>query len=164
MVRLCLTELLAAAERAVASDSDPSVQLATLTCAHVAMSATNPLTCRVTDQEVRLLTGSNLADVVALRDRYERLWDKVLARGARQGVFDLADRKLTRLALLDMCNGIANWYVPTGRATVSALQARYVQLVCRAVGMAATQVVESIAVTRLDCEPLPERAGRAVSA
>jgi AcrR family transcriptional regulator len=156
VMRACLTELLAGGTAAVSGGSDPGDQLSRLTSAHVGMSATNPLTCRVTDQEVRSLTGSNLTEIVDLRDRYERQWDTVLARGARAGRFHLSDRRVARLALLDMCNGIANWYAPTGRTSVAGLQSRYVGLACRIVGMPTPDVVAPIPVQRLDCEPIIE--------
>lgn len=134
VMRTCTTELLAAATRAVASSDDPLVQLARLVRAHVGLSAVNPLTARVTDHELRALSQAKCAEMLALRDEYEVLFGKVLQRGARSGLFRLADVRITQLALLEMCNGVANWYRPDGRLGVAAVQDRFVELASRAVG------------------------------
>jgi TetR/AcrR family transcriptional regulator, cholesterol catabolism regulator len=154
VMRDCLGELLAAAERELRTSADPVVQLGRLVQVHVAMSATNPLTCRVTDQEVRALTGTNRDDVLALRDRYEKMWQRVLARGVRSGAFLVPDLRLARLALLDMCNGIANWYDPAGRRSQAVLQRHFTDLACRAVGAAIPDLLEPVTVRTLDSEPL----------
>jgi hypothetical protein len=119
------------------------------------MSAQNPATCRVTDQELRSLTGANLQAVMDLRDGYEARWDAVLRSGVRTAGFEVTDRKLTRLALLDMCNGVANWYRPGGRLSISRLQLRFAELACRMVGVTALSLREDAAVqtVRLACEP-----------
>lgn len=88
-------------------------------------SAVNPLTSRVTDQEVRALSPAAHAKIVGLRDGYEALHADVLERGTRTGAFALTDVRLARLALLEMGNGVANRYRPDGRVDVGTLQDRF---------------------------------------
>jgi TetR/AcrR family transcriptional regulator, cholesterol catabolism regulator len=151
----CLSELDRIATTAVVGVAPPQRRLVRLTAAHVGMSARNPATCRVTDQEVRSLTGANLRAVVELRDRYEARWDEVLRLGIRAGDFVVADRALTRLALIDMCNGVANWYHPGGRLSVGALQLRLAALATRLVGspLVPARADARIDVATLSCEP-----------
>ena len=85
IMRAGLEELLRTGREAVAYGADPAVQLARLVAAHVANEAVNPLTSRVTDTEVRALTGGNRAEIIALRDAYEALVAGVLERGAARG-------------------------------------------------------------------------------
>lgn len=134
LMRTCTSELLAAANRAVAGSDDAHVQLARLVRAHVGLSAMNPLTARVTDHELRALSPDKRAEMLALRDEYEVLFGQVLRRGTRRGLFQLTDVRITQLALLEMCNGVANWYRPDGRLGVAAVQDRFVELASRAVG------------------------------
>ncbi len=119
IMRAGLEELLRTGREAVAYGSDPAVQLARLVAAHVANEAVNPLTSRVTDTEVRALTGGNRAEIIALRDAYEALVAGVLERGARAGEFQVTDLRVARLALVEMCNGVALWYRPDGRLSVA---------------------------------------------
>lgn len=111
------------------------VQLARLVRAHVGLCAMNPLTARVTDQEVRALGPERRAELVTLRDDYESRFAKVMERGSRTCDFHLNDPRLVRLALLEMCNGVANWYRHDGRLTVCEVQAHYVEFGCRIVGV-----------------------------
>jgi len=155
VMRQCLEELDRVATGSVAGVDEPIRQLIRLVGAHVGMSAQNPATCRVTDQELRSLTGANLQAVMDLRDGYEARWDAVLRSGVRTAGFEVTDRKLTRLALLDMCNGVANWYRPGGRLSIGRLQLRFAELACRMVGVTALSLREDAAVqtVRLACEP-----------
>lgn len=134
IMRDALTELLRSAREAVRESEDPAVQLARLVAAHVGFSARNPLTSRVTDQEVRALSPTSHAELVRMRDDYESMYARILERGTRTGSFALTDVRLARLALLEMCNGVANWYRPGGRVEVDELQERYVEFTCRMVG------------------------------
>lgn len=156
IMRACLDELVTAAERGLRSSDNPAGRLAALVCVHVAMSALNPLTSRVTDHELWSLTAENRAQLIATRDRYEQLWTAVLRVGQRTRVFALRPSELrtTRLALIDMCNGIANWYDPSGSLSVRGLQRRYVELACRLVGIAQPVPVPAISVAVLASEPL----------
>jgi TetR/AcrR family transcriptional regulator, cholesterol catabolism regulator len=152
----CLAEYLRGARAAVDSSSDPVVQLCRLVHFHVATECINPLTSRVTDREVRSLTGDDHAQVMGLRDELEGLYRDVIVVGAEQDAFELIDPVITRLALIEMCNSVANWYRPDGSLTVVELQERYAQLARRLVGATTRQQVpvgpDSIAV-RLASEP-----------
>ncbi len=130
----CLTEYLRGARAAVESSQDPLVQLCRLVHFHVAAECANPLTSRVTDREVRSLTGDDRASIIAQRDELDAVYGDVIARGAEQGVFNLIDPMVSRLVLIEMCNSVANWYRPDGKLTVVELQDRYSQLARRLVG------------------------------
>jgi AcrR family transcriptional regulator len=156
IMRSCLAVLLEAGTEAVAAKDDPVVQLVRLVRAHVAMEATNPLTSRVTDHEVRSLTGSNHTEIMALRDSYEDLFRDVLRRGAAAGEFHVSDLAIARLALMEMCNGVANWYDPGGRLSVTHLQDRFAELACRMAGsrhVGAKEYRPDVVVPRLESEP-----------
>jgi Tetracyclin repressor-like, C-terminal domain len=68
----------------------------------------------VTDDELRAVSGKPRAHIMELRDSYEGLWAGTLERGLTSGTFHMADAKITRLALLEMCNGVDRWYSSTG--------------------------------------------------
>lgn len=158
IMRAGLEELLRTGREAVAYRQDPAVQLARLVAAHVANEAVNPLTSRLTDTEVRALTGGNRAEIIALRDGYEALVAGVLERGVAAEEFQITDLRVARLALVEMCNGVALWYRPDGRLSVAELQDRFVELACRLAGSRLVRREEygpGITPLRLDSEPAP---------
>lgn len=157
IMRTCLDELLRAGRHAMATSSDPTEQLIALIAAHVGFSALNPLTTWVTDQEMRSLSGENLASLVAMRDDYESLFSAVLEGGVRTDAFDLTDIALARLAILEMCNGVAHWFHRDGRLTVADVQTRFVEFGCRLVRAdpaAYRSLVDLPLPVQLDVEPM----------
>jgi AcrR family transcriptional regulator len=161
IMRTCLTELVQAGVDAVRPTDDPAVQLVRLVRTHVAVEAVNPLTARVTDHEVRSLTGTNHTEIMELRDRYESLFRDVLDRGATSGQFHVTDLQIARLALIEMCNGVSNWYRPGGRLSVPELQDRFAELTCRMVGsreVTGAECAPDVDVPHLDSEPVDDPA------
>jgi hypothetical protein len=74
---------------------------------------------------------------VALRDAYERLWASAIDEGVAAGVFRVEHPAVTRLALLEMCSGVARWYSPRGPLALDQLAEHYAELVSRALGCTA---------------------------
>lgn len=109
-----MTQLIRTAEESVATAREPAAELATLVRAHVGYHALDPLRSMVNDDELRAVSGQPRARIMRLRDSYEELWAHTLERGVASGVFHVSDAKITRLALLEMCNGVDRWYSSTG--------------------------------------------------
>ncbi len=82
--------------------------------AHVGFHTLDAQRSLVADDELRAVSDAAFTKVMQLRDGYERLWAETLERGARSGEFSFADARITRLALLEMCNGVARWYSDRG--------------------------------------------------
>ncbi len=124
-----LTALIEAAETALAaSGPDPADQLRALVAMHVREHARKPLETSVVDGEVRALDEVHLPEVLALRDRYEQIWKRVLEAGRREGGFTIEDPTVTRMALLEMCTGVSRWYRSGGKLSLSAVTDRHVEL------------------------------------
>jgi AcrR family transcriptional regulator len=109
-----MTELTRAAHAALEGAEDPAVQLAALVRTHVGFHTLDAQRSLVADDELRAVSDAAFTKVMQLRDGYERLWAETLERGARSGEFTFADARITRLALLEMCNGVARWYSDRG--------------------------------------------------
>jgi AcrR family transcriptional regulator len=109
-----MTELIRAARAALEGCADPAEQLAALVRTHVGFHTLDAQRSLVADDELRAVSDVAFTKVMQLRDGYERLWAETLDRGARSGEFTFADARITRLALLEMCNGVARWYSDRG--------------------------------------------------
>jgi AcrR family transcriptional regulator len=66
------------------------------------------------EAELRAVSDAAFTKVMQLRDGYERMWAETLEGGRRSGEFSFGNARLTRLALLEMCNGVARWYSDRG--------------------------------------------------
>lgn len=156
IIRSCLDELMESGARAMRRSADPVVQLAGLVASHVGITAVNQLTARVAEYEMRALTDANRADLQAKRDEYEMLFGQVLERGQRVGSFEIEDVTLCRLAILEMCTGVAHWYRPGGRLGLDDVQRYFVGAACRLISVDRSELdgVDFIQdVRRLDSEP-----------
>lgn len=121
IMRDFMHEMLEGARAAMKEAGSPSEQLAALARAHVIFNGRNLLDAYVGDTEIRSLDDANRARIVKLRDEYEALWKDVIWRGVECGEFQIDDQKLFRLAVIQMVNGVAYWYRPTGERALPAI-------------------------------------------
>jgi AcrR family transcriptional regulator len=112
-----LSRFAAASRQAIADLSGPQRHLIGLTRVHVATEAVMRRMSLVIDDEVRSLTAAE--QVLRLRDDYESLWGHTISLGAESGAFAVAEPRLARLALVEMCNGVAHWYSENGRFSLA---------------------------------------------
>lgn len=71
--------------------------------------------------EVTALTPAHQAEVIALRDRYERELRRLVAQGMKSGEFRRIDPKTAVFAILGAINWIARWYRPEGSLSAPQL-------------------------------------------
>lgn len=128
VIRGCLDAMISLGSSALRTSAEPTIQLAALISAHVGFTATNPLTARVAEYEMRSLSPQNRQDMQDLRDEYESFFTLVVERGIRVGDFATEDSTMARLALMEMGTGVAHWYRPDGRLTLTEIQHNFVTM------------------------------------
>ena len=138
-------ERLLAAGRQVALDDPPAERVAGLVHIHVLTHATWRLETRVVDGEMRALSAPRHREIVALRDDYEALWQQAIEAGHRSGVFAVHAPQVARLALLEMCSGVAHWYQPQGPISLEDLALRYAEM---ALGLLGAQPIGPASAVR----------------
>jgi AcrR family transcriptional regulator len=112
----------------------PEQRLAALVRLHVTVHGIQHLSATVNDAELRALGEERRAAIVRKRDEYEQHWRAALADGVASGAFRVGDGKLTSLALLEMCTGVARWYRPDGEMSVREISVRYADMALSLVG------------------------------
>lgn len=142
----CLDRLLAAARQV--AGNDPCDRLAGLVALHVFTHATQPAETRVVDHEVHVLSPDARREIVRRRDEYERLWAETIEEGISSGVFRDSRPGLTRLAVLEMCNGVSNWYSPSGPLSLDELATHYARLAIRMLGGGENDFFPAVAAAR----------------
>lgn len=128
IMRECVDRLLAVGRRVTAGEPDPRARLAALVQVHVLSHALHPMETAVVNHELRALSRGARAGVVAKRDEYEELWRAAIEDGCADGVFRSAAPGVTRLALLEMCSGVARWYSPRGKLALTELAVHYTEI------------------------------------
>ncbi|GID28706.1 TetR/AcrR family transcriptional regulator [Paractinoplanes brasiliensis] len=82
----------------------------------------------VSTAELRSLEPGNRERYVAKRDEQQRMLDRVVLDGVRDGVFSTPYPKDASRAIASLCVGVASWYRPDGSLPVEALLERYLQI------------------------------------
>lgn len=124
-----LIALVTASERAKAdAGDDPRAQLDALVAMHVGIHAAHPRESAIGNAELHNLDGASYAEVVAYRDRQERLFTSTIEAGIAQGAFATDTPREAARFVIVACTGIARWYRPDGRVDIDTMIARYQQL------------------------------------
>jgi len=76
-------------------------------------------------RERRSLPADQQAAIRALRRQYRDAIASTIQRGCEQGSFSVPDVKLAAMAVLDMVNGMAQWYRPRDRRDLERTAVRY---------------------------------------
>lgn len=137
-----MTELTRVARAALDGAASPAAQLSALVRTHVGFHTLDAQRSLVADDELRAVSDAAFIKVMQLRDGYEQLWADTLERGQRSGEFSFADARITRLALLEMCNGVARWYSDRGRMNPAEIADCFAGLALAMVGARLTGAAE----------------------
>ncbi|MER7077475.1 transcriptional regulator, TetR family [Saccharopolyspora kobensis] len=149
IMRTCLDRLVMAAERVSADTDRPQAIIASLVHVHVLTHALHRDETTVVDNELGVLDAERRGTVVQIRDRYEEFWRSAVAAGCERGVFAVPDQRFARMAVLEMCSGVAKWYSPEGEEELDAIATAHAQLALQLLG---------VPPTRLASTALPEAA------
>jgi len=112
--------------RALGNTADE--RLAGLLSAHIIMHCRNRQLAKLISNGWQPLPKKEKEIMLAIRDRYSRLWDEVLAEGVEAKVFDLPDPRLARLSIVQMCS-VSTWFSPAGPLSAKQLVAELGDLV-----------------------------------
>ena len=117
LMQTTASELLEGLRRIAESDDSAEQQLDAAIRWHVLFHTQKREEAFVSHSELRSLTHDNLKEILKLRREYERLFDSILKRGQRQGVFLLQEPGVIRNCILTMCTATAGWFSPEGPLT-----------------------------------------------
>jgi len=146
IIRTTMEQLTAGARTVLDHESSPERQLAGLVAHHVVMHALRPKETTLGDTELRSLTGKRHTQVLKMRDDYEGLVLGVLEHGARSGLFEVLDLKLTTYAIIAQCTNVGIWYREDGRLTLEEVASVYANFALRIVS---APEVDAATVARL---------------
>jgi AcrR family transcriptional regulator len=83
--------------------------------------------------ELRNLDDTNFAQIETLRRQYEDALEKILVAGKKNKSFDIADTRITTLAIIGMLTEVVTWYREDGRLKLDEVKSHYRKMVLRMV-------------------------------
>ncbi len=129
-----MDNLLGGLRRAMDLESKPEARLRAAVRFHVLFHTERQNEAVISHSEMRALTERNLRLIIAKRDAYEKAFCELLEAGVDAGVFRIPDIRLTNIAILTMCSGVADWFSKRGRLRAETVAEHYVRMVMRLVG------------------------------
>lgn len=108
----------ASAQRALDSSAEPGDRLRALMSGHIDVVLDHADEAKTYLDEARSLDPEHRSVILAARDRYERSFREVIARGSTSEEFrpDI-DPKLSAIFVLSILNATERWFDPSGRMT-----------------------------------------------
>lgn len=114
LMQRTMRRLLDAVEPIAASGAPASERFRRAVGAHLAVAASHRDELVVLHVELKSLSPARRTHILALRDRYEGLFRRIVAEGVRSGEFSPVDPKTVGLAVLGACNWFTTWFRPDG--------------------------------------------------
>lgn len=115
------TRSIALARAATARHKDPYERILALVRTHVGGEVAERDLWRISRTELNALTPASQASIIALRDKFESVWNDAIVEGCREGCFWPRDAIIARLTLVRMCTSVGDWYDPAGRLTLAEI-------------------------------------------
>src|SRR5215210_7940567 len=114
LVSRAASQFLEAVEPIVESAAPPTDKLREMVRAHVAVVADNVEDATVFLHEWKFLGELRCDGIADHRDRYEKLYRRVIKEGIEAGEFASGDPKMAAMMVLSTVNWIPQWYKPSG--------------------------------------------------
>lgn len=114
--------------------AEPVKALETFVRFHVRYHIGRPEEVFIAYMELRNLEPAPYAEVMQLRQRYERVLRGILREGVSRNQFRIADVPVTAMAMISMMTGVNTWYRLGGRLKAEEIETIFVNLVMSAVG------------------------------
>jgi len=90
-------------------------------------------------REEKNLSEAGLAEINALRKRFDRVLSELLEQGAEAGEFTVADVRVAALAIGGMVSWAYTWYQPGGRLTIEEVGSKLAHIALQMVGVQAAE-------------------------
>ncbi|WP_134325065.1 TetR/AcrR family transcriptional regulator [Cumulibacter soli] len=130
-----LDNLVSASEDALYTAApDPVSRLKALVGTHVRTHAVARIESYIGNSELRSLSRDARALIISKRDTQQRMFDRVVRDGTKQGVFTTSDPVTASRYVVTACTAVATWYRPDGDIGIDELVQKYEELSLSCVG------------------------------
>ncbi len=123
----------------------PALRLAAAVREHVVFHGIHRREAFVTDSEIRALSATPRAALLAKRDAYEEVFGREIRDGVADGSLHSSDPRVATYAILLQCTGVALWFDPEGALPLDRVAQLHVELVLGSVGASRELIAEALA-------------------
>ena len=116
-----MADLMAELNKNLEGGADVERRMRSAVRSHVTFHLKRQKETFIASSELRGLSETNFTRIVSLRDRYEAVFQKLIAAGMDVGLFEPGDTKILSYAILTLCTAGAAWYKPDGRLSAAAI-------------------------------------------
>ncbi|WP_371227470.1 TetR/AcrR family transcriptional regulator [Roseovarius sp. 2305UL8-3] len=113
----------------------PMAALERFTRFHIHFHSARPEAVFISYMELRNLTPENFEVIEGLRRRYENALESILRAGVTSGDFQVADTRVTSMALIAMLTGVNTWFREGGRLSLTEVETLYWDMVRKTVAL-----------------------------
>ncbi|MDO8981727.1 MAG: TetR/AcrR family transcriptional regulator [Afipia sp.] len=135
LLKEVLLELLEGLAKEVEGPETPLEALEAFIAFHLRWHTARREEVFIGNMELRSLSPSHSAEIVGLRETYEKKLRDILEWGNKDKVWKVRDPKVTTYAIIAMLTGVCTWYKPRGRLSQEQLIEVYRELVLRGIGL-----------------------------
>ena len=125
----------------------PTAALEAFARFHIRYHIDKPEGVFVAYMELRNLEPEPYAEVMKLRQKYERFLRGILRDGQAKGDFKIDDVPVTTMAIISMMTGVNTWFRYGGRLSVEEIEKIYVNLTLSIVGLASEKTMSRLEET-----------------
>lgn len=123
-------------------ETDPLDALEQFARFHITYHIARPEEVFIAYMELRNLEPDPYAEVMHLRQRYERILRGILREGVASGDIKIDDVSVTAMAIISMLTGVNTWFRYGGRLKMDEIEAIYVNMIFALVGQARRATVD----------------------
>jgi AcrR family transcriptional regulator len=107
----------------------PALKLAAAVREHVVFHGLYRSEAFVTDSEIRALRPGPRRALIAKRDDYQAIFNRMIDAGIADGSLQVTDSRVATYAILLQCTGVALWFDPKGPLALAEVADLHVELV-----------------------------------
>lgn len=130
-----LVELLDGLAKELDGIETPLTALETFIAFHLRWHTARREEVFIGNMELRSLSATHSAEIVGLRETYEKKLRDILDWGNKDKIWKVRDSKVTTYAIIAMLTGVCTWYRPRGRLSQDQIIEVYRELVLRGLGL-----------------------------
>lgn len=143
IIRTTFEQRLVRLEKALDGITDPREALIAFVRQAVDLHTRHKEEAVIGDRELGRLSPEIRAEVVALRDSYDRRITQILRQGIATGAFTISEPRIATFAIIGMISRVSKWHKGNGRLSEGELEELFVGYILQMVGAKVAEAVDA---------------------
>lgn len=135
LMEVTMTEMIEKLSRQFAPNDPPLEKLRKAVLFHIQYHVSVSNETYITDGELSNLDKDKFDHIVAMRKRYQQIFESILDEGASSGTMTVPDKKITTRAIIQMCTAVSLWFKHGGELSVHEVADKYMEFICNGISV-----------------------------